>query len=93
MSTADEFSRVLAEAGEDQPAELPFAERVLAEMRARVAEFDAERMAQWQQKAAMRQAMADAYERANEAAGIEGRPPLESYPWLGMTPPKPTRIW
>ena len=72
MSTGDDFARVLAEAGEDQPAELPLGERILAKLQAAVAELDAERLIRWQRNDAARQAAAEAYERANEAAGIEG---------------------
>lgn len=90
MSTDGDFARVLAEAGEPEPAELTPAERMLAELQADVAEVDAGRRARWERNAAARQAGIEAYQRANEAAGIEGRP-LDRFPWF--TPPPACRIW
>lgn len=91
MSTpAGDFRRVLAEAGEPDPAELPPGERAVAELRAAMAEDYARRLARWQRHEVSRQAARAAYERANAEMGIEGRS-LEDFPW--MTPPAPPMIW
>jgi len=89
-TAAGDFARVLAEAGEPDPAELPPGERQLAELRARVAELNAGRMARWLRNEAPRRAGLEAYQRANAAAGIEG-PALDHFPWMG--PPAPVQIW
>jgi len=86
----DDFARVLAEAGEARARELPRGERDLAALRAGMAEAYADRMARWLRNAAAREAAFAAYERANAAAGIEGRPPGH-FPW--MMPPQPPRVW
>lgn len=90
MSMADDFSRVLAEAGEPEPAKLPSGVRALAELQAAVAELNASRLTRWKRNEASRQAAAEAYRLANEEAGIEPGSPPETWPW--MTPPPPVRI-
>jgi len=86
----DGFRRVLAEAGEPEPAVLPAGERALAGLQAAAAELSAGRMARWQRLEASRRAGWEAYQLGCARMGIEPRP-LDHFPW--MAPPRPCRIW
>ena len=90
MAEDDEFARVLAEAGEPEPAERDPIGRAMAEVQAGMDEQYASQMARWLRNADARAAAIEAWQRANEAAGIDGGDP-ERVPW--MQPPRPRRIW
>lgn len=86
----DDFARVLAEAGEPEPAERPAGVRALAEVQARVEELNAARMARWLQLEASRRAGWEAYQLGRARMGIKAAP-AEACPWL--TAPPRIRIW
>jgi hypothetical protein len=82
-----DFARVLAEAGEPAPAELPAGERVLAEIREQLTALNARRLARWLANAPAREQGLAAYRKARAESGEDdGR-----VPW--SEPPPPVQIW
>lgn len=82
--SGDEFARVLAEAAEAQPRELPRGERMLAELRAEVARVNAARLARWLAHAPEREEALATYRRVRAEAGLD---PDGAGPWAGPPPP------
>jgi hypothetical protein len=83
------FARVLAEAGEPAPAELPAGGRALAEIREQLTALNARRLARWLANAPAREQGLAAYREANRA--IYGRDLEGREPW--SEPPPPVQIW